>query len=459
MQQASAADLTARVALLERRLERERSARRTAEEIGERATSELFEAVQNLQRAQAEIQGRADQARTVTELAREVRRELDLDGLLQRAARGLGEALGADSCTVRLTAGDRAAAPARWARPGSGCDGSAGTPLGDPAVELAGGSPAGRWESTRAATPVLVGEQLVGWLELESAQPRSWTERDVAIAEGLARELGAAVSQARVYADQQATVDRLRELDLAKTEFVSTVSHELRTPLTSITGYLEMLLEEALGELTPHQVKALTVIDRNAQRLQLLIGDLLTLSGVDAGAFRLDLAPGPPRHGGRRRVRRGPPAARAAGARHRGRGAGRPRCGPRRRHPARAGGQQPAHERREVHPRRRPDPGRRGRRRARGVAVGGRYRLRDPLDEQDRLFTRFFRSTISQEQEIQGSVSASRSPRRSSTGTAAGWTSSPPPRPAPRSPSGCRGTRRRPGSPERGPGRPHERGP
>ena len=403
MQQASTADLTARVALLERRLERERSARRTAEEIGERATSELFEAVQNLQRAQAEIQGRADQARTVTELAREVRRELDLEGLLQRAARGLGEALGADSCTVRLTAGDRAAAPARWARPGSGCHGSAGTPLGHPAAELAGGSPAGRWESTRAATPVLVGEQLVGWLELESAQPRSWTERDVAIAEGLARELGAAVSQARVYADQQATVDRLRELDLAKTEFVSTVSHELRTPLTSITGYLEMLLEEALGELTPHQVKALTVIDRNAQRLQLLIGDLLTLSGVDAGAFRLDLAP----------VHLGTVVADACAA------------------------VRPLLERRvldiavEV-----PDDlgvvhgdGTQLERVVSNLLTnavkftpdGGRIRVAAaddehgvslsvadtgcgiPLDEQDRLFTRFFRSTISHEQEIQGS--------------------------------------------------------
>ena len=404
MQQASAADLTARVALLERRLERERSARRTAEEIGERATSELFEAVQNLQRAQAALQGRADQARTVTELARDVRRELDLDGLLQRAARGLGEALGADSCTVRLTTGDGAAAPATWVRPGSGGDGSAAPPSSDPAEGLADGEPrAGRWESTRAVTPVLVGERLVGWLELESARPRSWTERDVAIAEGLARELGAAVSQARVYADQQATVDRLRELDLAKTEFVSTVSHELRTPLTSITGYLEMLLEEALGELTPHQVKALKVIDRNAQRLQLLIGDLLTLSGVDAGAFRLDLAP----------VHLGTVVADAYAA------------------------VRPLLERRVlditvevpedlgvVH-----GDGTQLERVVSNLLTnavkftpdGGRIRVAAaddehgvtlsvadtgcgiPLDEQDRLFTRFFRSRISQEQEIQGS--------------------------------------------------------
>ena len=222
-------------------------ARRTAEEIGERATSELFEAVQNLQRAQAEIQGRADQARTVTELAREVRRELDLDGLLQRAARGLGEALGADSCTVRLTAGDRAAAPARWARPGSGCDGSAGTPLGDPAG--ARRRVAGRWESTAPRRP--------SWSASSWSAGWSWSPRSPGPgpsgtwrSPGLARELGAAVSQARVYADQQATVDRLRELDLAKTEFVSTVSTSCAAPLTSITGYLEMLLEEALGELT-----------------------------------------------------------------------------------------------------------------------------------------------------------------------------------------------------------------
>ncbi len=42
---------------------------------------------------------------------------------------------------------------------------------------------------------------------------------------------------------ERTAVERLRKLDQAKNEFVSTVSHELRTPVTSIIGYTELLLE------------------------------------------------------------------------------------------------------------------------------------------------------------------------------------------------------------------------
>ena len=45
---------------------------------------------------------------------------------------------------------------------------------------------------------------------------------------------------------ERTAVERLRQLDQAKNEFVSTVCHELRTPVTSIVGYTEML-ERRLG--------------------------------------------------------------------------------------------------------------------------------------------------------------------------------------------------------------------
>ena len=46
------------------------------------------------------------------------------------------------------------------------------------------------------------------------------------------------------------------------------VGHELRAPLTSIEGWVEILLDGALGELTPEQARAVEVIGRNAQRLR-----------------------------------------------------------------------------------------------------------------------------------------------------------------------------------------------
>ena len=73
------------------------------------------------------------------------------------------------------------------------------------------------------------------------------------------------------------STEQQRELNLAKSEFVATVSHELRTPLTSITAYAELLQDEA--DLAPRQAGFIDAIARNARRLSSLTDDLLLLSG------------------------------------------------------------------------------------------------------------------------------------------------------------------------------------
>ena len=83
---------------------------------------------------------------------------------------------------------------------------------------------------------------------------------------------------------ERTAVDRLRELDEAKNEFVSTVSHELRTPVTSIVGYTEMLTDGSVVEPDPAQLPLLATIARNGQRLIVICNDLLLLSGLDSGA-------------------------------------------------------------------------------------------------------------------------------------------------------------------------------
>ena len=77
-------------------------------------------------------------------------------------------------------------------------------------------------------------------------------------------------------------MDRLRRLDTAKNDFVSTVSHELRTPTTSIVGYTEMLRDGAAGEPTPEQIVMLDAIARNGKRLIAVASDLLTLSELES---------------------------------------------------------------------------------------------------------------------------------------------------------------------------------
>ncbi|MBI4617947.1 MAG: GAF domain-containing protein [Planctomycetes bacterium] len=84
-------------------------------------------------------------------------------------------------------------------------------------------------------------------------------------------------------------VQKLRELDQMKTEFVHTVSHELKTPLTAILGGAEILLYDA-DKFTAEQLEIIKIIDEGGKRLQNLINDLLDLSRLESGRVELNLA-------------------------------------------------------------------------------------------------------------------------------------------------------------------------
>jgi PAS domain S-box-containing protein len=79
----------------------------------------------------------------------------------------------------------------------------------------------------------------------------------------------------------------IRATERMKDQFVSLISHELRTPLSSILGYLELVLDDDEGTLTDEQRSFLGTVERNAHRLQRLVGDLLFTAQVEAGRFTL----------------------------------------------------------------------------------------------------------------------------------------------------------------------------
>ncbi|MGH8441540.1 MAG: ATP-binding protein [Nevskiaceae bacterium] len=80
-----------------------------------------------------------------------------------------------------------------------------------------------------------------------------------------------------------------KEVEQLKNEFVSTVSHELRTPLTSIRGSLGLLAGGVAGVL-PAQAKSLVdIAQRNAQRLILLVNDILDMEKIEAGKMRFTM--------------------------------------------------------------------------------------------------------------------------------------------------------------------------
>ncbi|HWY29453.1 MAG TPA: ATP-binding protein [Candidatus Acidoferrum sp.] len=83
---------------------------------------------------------------------------------------------------------------------------------------------------------------------------------------------------------------RLKQLERTREEFVANVSHELRTPLSLIKGYVETLLDGARNNPEVAQ-RFLKIIERNTQRLDLLIQDLLTISALESERIKLVLQP------------------------------------------------------------------------------------------------------------------------------------------------------------------------
>jgi signal transduction histidine kinase len=92
----------------------------------------------------------------------------------------------------------------------------------------------------------------------------------------------------RIWTLREVTADR--ELDRLRDAFVAAVSHELRTPLTSISGFLELLgdEEQGLGESARNY---LSVIRRSTGRLQRIVEDLLLVAQIEAQRLELHRAP------------------------------------------------------------------------------------------------------------------------------------------------------------------------
>lgn len=79
---------------------------------------------------------------------------------------------------------------------------------------------------------------------------------------------------------------RLVEADQAKKEFYRNISHELATPMTPIVGYIKLLVDGELGDLTTPQQKALRAMDDCVQRLRRLIDNLLDVTALETGRMR-----------------------------------------------------------------------------------------------------------------------------------------------------------------------------
>ncbi|MFT7584863.1 MAG: signal transduction histidine kinase [Cellvibrionaceae bacterium] len=137
------------------------------------------------------------------------------------------------------------------------------------------------------SVPMIASDKVMGVLSLQSDIPNAFTDEDKQIHLTLATQIAIALQNAKLYEEQLATAEQLRELDHLKTQFLANMSHELRTPLNSIIGFADVLLEGIDGELNERMIEDVTLIRDGGRHLRNLIGDILDQAKIEAGMMEL----------------------------------------------------------------------------------------------------------------------------------------------------------------------------
>src|SRR3990167_4398956 len=122
--------------------------------------------------------------------------------------------------------------------------------------------------------PTLALLALVGYLLVKSVK-REVEQRE---------QLQALTEELKAANDQLASANvKLKQLDQAKTEFLSITSHQLRTPLTGIKGYLSMMLEGDFGTFVQEQTDVLQRVSAEVDRLARMVQVFLNVSRIESG--------------------------------------------------------------------------------------------------------------------------------------------------------------------------------
>ena len=134
---------------------------------------------------------------------------------------------------------------------------------------------------TQTVVPIRREANVIGLIVMESRSIEVQQDEALTFLTRLSDHAAIAIANAQLYHEVQAAND-------AKSEFVSFVAHELKNPMTSIKGYTELLAKGAVGAITDMQANFLSTIHSNVERMSTLVSDLNDNSKIEAGRLRMD---------------------------------------------------------------------------------------------------------------------------------------------------------------------------
>jgi len=172
--------------------------------------------------------------------------------------------------------------------------------------DASAGSHATPWEFGAGIRSILVAplvsrNETIGILQIGSNKPDAYSTRDVILAERIGAQFAGSVANSQLYLqslqlseerDLRARADaenrELLRVNEEKNKFTSLVSHELRSPLTSMLAFADLLARNKEGNLTDRQAQWVDAVRRGGRTMNVLVDDLLNLSRIEAGTFKLE---------------------------------------------------------------------------------------------------------------------------------------------------------------------------
>ena len=144
------------------------------------------------------------------------------------------------------------------------------------------------------AVPLVWEQQVVGVLNIQTAEYRDFRPADIEFLEALAGLLAGLVEKSRIHAEAEAQLEQLRAIDEARANLVAVVTHALRTPLAVVRAYVELLGGAARGagsvEALGWEEEALTQVDRLDETVDNILESLRVMPDAPTELVPIDLA-------------------------------------------------------------------------------------------------------------------------------------------------------------------------
>ncbi len=119
---------------------------------------------------------------------------------------------------------------------------------------------------------------------------RPWSMAEIELVQELAEQVGTAIAHATLYEELEDARQKAEEISQIKSQFLANTSHELRTPLNGIIGFLKLIVDD-MAEDEEEKHEFIKEAYHSAVHLLNLINDVLDIAKIEAGKMELDLVP------------------------------------------------------------------------------------------------------------------------------------------------------------------------